>query len=187
MGLETVDGAASVAVALEKAWGLPQYVEIVDRVWRTDVSRDADFQRCFNRFFRVRRNAAWRAEFYDLFEREKREPEPSFERVVRELHGRTGGVEASFASKMVAVLDPDMPIWDGIVLGRLGLKPGMNPRAEDRLADAVGIHREICRWYEWYLQTDDAARNLALFDRVLPGYTLLSPTKKIDFLLWGGR
>lgn len=122
-----------------------------------------------------------------MFEREKREPEPSFERVSRELHDRAGGVEASFASKMVAALDPDMPIWDGIVLGRLGLKPRTGACAEDRLADTVGIHREICRWYEWYLQADDAVRNLALFDRVLPGYASLSPTKKIDFLLWGGR
>lgn len=184
---ETVDGALSVASALEKAWRLPLYAEVVEQAWQIDVSLDARFQRQFNRFFVVRRNATWREEYYAMFEREKREAAPNFERVVRELYGRTGSIEASFASKMVAVLDPNMPIWDSIVLKRLGLKPRMHASAEVRLTDATRVYGEICQWYERYLPTRDAAENLALFDRMLPKYASFTPTKKIDFLLWGAQ
>lgn len=183
----TIDGAASVATALEAAWGIAGYAEVMRRVREVDVSADEPFQRLYNRFYVVRRNAAWRAAYYGLFEREKRGGEPDFGRVVRALHELTGNVEASFASKMVSTLDPSMPIWDSIVLRRLGLRPTSSADPETRLADAVTVYGEIRAWYEGYLPTDDAARNLELFDGLLPAYAWLTPTKKIDFLLWGAR
>lgn len=183
----TVDGAASVAKALETAWGLEGYAEVMRLVREVDVSADEPFQRLYNRFYVVRRNAAWRAAYYELFEAEKRAGAPDFERVIRALHERTGNIEASFASKMVSTLDPGMPIWDSIVLRRLGLKPTSSSDPERRLADAVEVYGEIRAWYEGYLPTDDAARNIELFDSLVPAYAWLTPTKKIDFLLWGAR
>lgn len=183
----TIDGAASVATALETAWGLEGYAEVMPLVREVDVSADERFQRLYNRFYVIRRNADWRAAYYGLFEETKREGDPDFERVIRALHERTGNIEASFASKMISTLDPDMPIWDSIVLRRLGLRPMSSSDPEARLADAVAVYGEIRAWYEGYLPTADAARNIRLFDGLVPAYTWLSPTKKIDFLLWGAR
>lgn len=150
------------------------------------MSSDAEFQRLYNRFYRVRRNAEWQAVYYEIMQREKASTDLSFEDVLREMHERTGNVEAFFTSKMIATLDPDRPIWDSIVLERLGLKlKGTTPQA--KLENAAGVYESIAGWYADYLATEDAARNIALFDELLPDYAWLTPVKKVDFLFWSSR
>ena len=153
---------------------------------RTPASCDSDFQRLYNRFYRVRRNAEWQAVYYEIMQREKTSAVLSFEDILREMHERTGNVEASFTSKMIATLDPGRPIWDSIVLERLGLKlKGTTVQA--KLVNAIGVYESIVGWYADYLAAEDAARNIALFDELLPDYAWLTPVKKVDFLLWSGR
>ena len=41
---------------------------IIEHVRKVDVSADLDFQRTYNGFYRIRRNAEWRADYYSLFE-----------------------------------------------------------------------------------------------------------------------
>lgn len=182
----TIDGHAAVQSSLARAWGLDDYAQIQRRVRETDVSTDAGFQRLHNRFYRVRRNSEWQGHYYAIMEREKASQAPSFPDLLREMHERTGNVEASFTSKLVATLDPHMPIWDSLVLERLGLKlKGVKP--ETRLANAVDVYEQIVNWYEGYIVTDDAEKNLRLFDELLPNYIWLTDVKKIDFLLWSLR
>lgn len=85
--------------------GLAKYMSLQARLHDTNVATDRDFQRAFNGFYRVRRSAAWQQKFYALMEREKRKPR-GFEAVLRELHGKLERVEASFASKLAATVDP---------------------------------------------------------------------------------
>lgn len=70
------------------------------------------------------------------------------------MHELTGNVEASFASKMIATLHPDKPIWDSLVLARLGLMfKGMTAQA--KLENAVEVYGQVVSWYETYLATED--------------------------------
>ena len=184
--LTTIDGRAVIQSSLARAWGLDGYAQIQREVCETDVSSDAAFQRLYNRFYRVRRNAEWQAVYYEIMQREKASAGLSFGEILREMHERTGNVEASFTSKMIATLDPGRPIWDSIVLERLGLKLG-GTTAQERLENAVGVYESIMGWYADYLATDDAARNIALLDELLPDYSWLTPVKKVDFLLWSSR
>ena len=187
MGMPTsIDGHAAIQSSLARAWGLDGYAQIQQAACETDVSSDADFQRLYNRFYRVRRNAEWQSAYYEIMQREKASADLSFEDVLREMHGRTGNVEASFMSKMIATLDPNRPIWDSIVLEKLGLKL-RGTTAQAKLANAVGVYESIVGWYADYLATEDAARNIALFDELLPDYAWLTPVKKADFLLWSSR
>ena len=119
-------------------------------------------------------------------QREKASQILSFANTLCEMHGRTGNVEASFTSKMIATLDPNRPIWDSIVLERLGLRL-KGTTAKAKLENAVGVYESIEGWYADYLATEDAARNIALFDVLLPDYAWLTPVKKVDFLLWSSR
>lgn len=48
-------------------------------------------------------------------------------------------------------------------------------------------HDRIVRWYEDYLTTDEARENTSEFDRLLPDYSWVNDTKKIDCLLWSKR
>ena len=150
------------------------------------MSSDAAFQRPYNRFYRVRRNAEWQSAYYEIMQREKVSAVLSFEDILREMHERTGSVEASFTSKMIATLDPDRPIWDSVVLERLGLRL-RGTTAQAKLENAVGVYESIVGWYADYLATEDAARNIALFDELLPDYSWLTSVKKVDFLLWSSR
>lgn len=166
--------------------GLEGYASIQRTVRETDVSFDADFRRLYNRFYRMRRNAAWQSSYYAIMEREKADPSTAFGDVLREMHELTGNAEASFASKMIATLHPDKPIWDSLVLARLGLRlKGTTVQA--KLENAVEVHGEIVSWYENYLAMEDAEKNIRLFDELLPDCAWLTPVKKVGFLLWSER
>ena len=182
----TIDGRAAIQSSLVRSWGLEGYARIQRTVRETDVSSDADFQRFYNRFYRVRRNAEWQARYYAIMEREKVNPSTAFGDVLREMHELTGNVEASFTSKMIATLHPDRPIWDSLVLARLGLRL-KGTTAQAKLENAVDVYGKIVSWYETYLATGDAEKNIRLFDELLPGYAWLTPVKKVDFLLWSER
>ena len=182
----TIDGRTAIQSSLVRTWGLEGYARIQRTVRETDVSSDADFQRLYNRFYRVRRNAEWQSSYYAIMEREKSRPSTAFGDVLREMNELTGNVEASFTSKMIATLHPDRPIWDSLVLARLGLRL-KGTRAQAKLENAVEVYDEIVSWYETYLATEDAERNIRLFDEILPDYAWLTPVKKVDFLLWSER
>lgn len=182
----TIDGRAAIQSSLVRAWGLGGYARIQRTVRETDVSSDADFQRFYNRFYRVRRNAEWQSSYYAIMEREKATPSMAFEDVLREMNELTGNVEASFTSKMIATLHPDRPIWDSLVLARLGLRL-KGTTAQAKLENAVEVYGKIVSWYETYLATEDAEKNIRLFNELLPDYAWLTPVKKVDFLLWSER
>ena len=170
---------------LARSLGLDKYADIMEATWKNDVSSDIVFQHAFNAFYRVRRNAEWRENYYKLFERAKKE-HYSFADVIGCLYVETGNIEASFSSKMIATIDPDKPIWDQYVLQNLGLElKGKNPR--ERVEKAIQIYDRIETWYRDYLATEEARKNIEEFDRWLPSYRWIPDIKKIDYLLWSRR
>lgn len=100
---------------LASSMGLDKYQFIMERVKKTDLSTDADFQRTFNGFYIVRRNEKWRRIYYEYFEGVKAGT-PTFESILTYLYECTGNIEPSFSSKMLATIFPDKPIWDRYVL-----------------------------------------------------------------------
>ena len=94
---------AAIQQRLALGFGLDRYAAIMRRFPNVDVSKDRDCQRLFNGFYRVRRNETWRDAFYALFQR-VRDARPTFEDILTALYDKTGRVEASFASKMLATL-----------------------------------------------------------------------------------
>ena len=176
---------AAIQQRLALGFGLDRYAAIMRRFPNVDVSKDRDFQRLFNGFYRVRRNETWRDAFYALFQR-VRDARPTFEEIVTALYDKTGRVEASFASKMLATLDADKPIWDKYALINLGIAvPDKNKDAP--LTGIADAYDQIEGWYASYLTTPNARRCVRSFDRLMPDYSWISATKKIDFYLWSMR
>lgn len=154
-----------------------------DIMQMADAPQNSEFQRKYDAFYRVRRNETWRSEYFSIMADFRNRNNPSFGEILLRLHLSTGQIEASFASKMLATLDADMPIWDSNVLKVLNLKlTGKTP--ELKMSNAVVLYDRICRWYKTFLQTDMAKNWLDLFDRNFPEFYTMSPTKKIDFILW---
>ena len=180
-----IDVKTVIEGRLAESMGFEKYRYIMENVRKTDVSKDADFQRTFNGFYRVRRDEDWRTKYYRLFE-EVKESRPTFETILRSLNELTGTIETSFSSKMLATLDADMPIWDKYVAGNLELELTGKTK-EEKLACAVEQHAHMVEWYRDFLKSDNGKECIAEFDRIMPGYTWMSEVKKIDFFLWSMR
>ena len=173
-----LDEAMAKLKTLEK--DIRRYFEVMRMAETPEIP---EFRKKFNAFYRVRRDEAWRSEFYQLMEDFRKKDDPYFGEVLLRLHQRTGQIEPSFASKMLATLNADMPIWDSNILRVLHLKlTGTTP--ELKLSNAVVLYDKIRRWYQDFLQTETARGILQRFDREFPEFTDMSPTKKIDFVLW---
>lgn len=165
---------------LASSLGLDRYKEIMNG----DPS-SPEFQRLFNGYYRIRRNAEWREIYYALFMM-AREEQYTFAQIITSLYKATGNVEASFSSKMLATIDPSKPIWDQYVLQNLGLEL-TGKTQEEKLKNAIMLYDEILRWYNEYLLSDEAKKNIQEFNRWLPQYSWVSDVKKIDCLLWSKR
>ena len=180
-----IDAKKIIETRIAESMGFDKYQIIMKLVRKTDVSADPDFQRAFNGFYRVRRNAEWRKAYYDLFESVK-DSEPTFEFIIRSLYEKTGNIEASFSSKMLATINADMPIWDRYVVQNLCLNMKGKTK-EDQLNCAVDLYDQMVSWYDNFLQTENGKNCIEEFDRTLPGYIWMSDVKKIDFYLWSMR
>ena len=180
-----IDSKKVIEARIAESMGFDKYKQIMETVRKTNVSTDLDFQRIFNAFYRVRRNAEWRKTYYDLFETSKNST-PSFESIIRTMYEATGNIEASFSSKMLATINPEMPIWDRYVVQNLCLEMRGKTK-EDHLKCAVDLYNKMISWYEGFLQTENGRDCIAEFDRILPGYVWMSDVKKIDFYLWSIR
>ena len=180
------DIRASIELMKENYTELEQYTNIMEKANDVDISADVNFQRKFNYFYKVRRNSEWRATFYSLFEECKSVTPLTFEYVLRTLYERTGTMEMSFSSKLLATLNPDMPIWDSIVLSRLNLSPSAAGSNEKRLDSNIKKYQEIVDWYQDFLKTSKAQEFLSAFDSAFPEFAAITAVKKIDFWLWGG-
>jgi len=167
------------------AKGLTQYCWLQAALPTTNVASDRTFQTAFNGFYRVRRNREWQTAFYRLLE-EQKSRRPPFAEVLEALHITTGKVEASFASKLVASVDPDKPVIDDFVLQNLGLRLLRTGPADRRRARAVEIHDRIGQVFADYLETDIGRHLISRFEQSYPNRQL-TRIKMLDLVLWQAR
>lgn len=178
--LAKVENALNTLAA--RAYDIGRYFVTIDQVGNC---RSRDYQRNYNRFYRVRRGAEWQSVYYEILLREYGN-KPSFAQVITEMYERTGNIEPSFSSKLVATLDTDKPVWDKYVLTNLGKKlTGTNK--EVRLKNAISLYQDIEEWYRAFLLTEEGKQWISLFDEKLIEFFDLSATKKIDLILWSMR
>lgn len=162
--------------------GIEKYNWLMKRVHEVDISADAEFQKFFNGFYRMRqRPASFYQSYYVYLESNKTNHELTFEDVVTHLYKETGAIHASFGSKLLATVNPDMPIWDKFVLQNLGLRAPY-VYEKDRLQKIIYLYQKICSWY----QSEEAQKKLETFNELFPD-TDISDVKKIDFILWATR
>ncbi len=167
------------------AVGLAKYEWLQKALRGTNVSNNRQFQRRFNGFYRVRRDSDWQKAFYELLEREKAQPRP-FAAMLHELHDRTGRIEASYASKLLATVDPRYPVIDAIVLDNVGLRLKRHGPESERLEAAAAVHRELERLFAGWLAAEPGQYLEAQFRRCYP-QAQVTPVKMLDLVLWQTR
>ena len=162
--------------------GLAKYQWIMRRVSETDVSSDAEFQKFYNGFYRMRqRPTDFYKTYFAFLEQNKDNSDLTFEEILPHLYEKTGSIHASFSSKLLATVNPDMPIWDKFVLQNLGLRTPYYYE-KDRIQKTVQLYQRICDWYE----SEQATEKLQVFNELFPNVDI-SNVKKIDFILWATR
>lgn len=137
-----------------------------------------DFQRKYKGFYRVRRGPDWCGPYFALMESARRD-KLDFEAVLLRMAKQLGRIEASFASKLVATIDPRKPVIDRYVLKSFGLQL---PRysSELRKEEIVSLYKQLGNEYK---RLKLGAYIQKRFDEAFPmsGITAL---KKIDLVLW---
>lgn len=187
-----LDSNEVISDCLETAFSLREYTEIMKCVNQEAFVATSEFRKLFNGFYRVRQKSAiWYDLYYELMEKQRKDNK-SFEELLHLLYDAGGCLDVSFVSKLMATVDPELPIWDQYVIKNLGLKSkwetNRSSNVENRILIATEIYAEIRQWYRDFINSTEGIACLVEFDRALPKYRdLLTNVKKIDYLLWSKR
>lgn len=171
--------------AIIRFLALDKYNYIRKSINTCDVSSDTEFQKTFNAFYRVRRDNEWRKIFYTYFESIKNQKDITFEEIVNNMFKKTGNIEASFCSKLLSIINPDMPIWDQFVLLYLELKVRGRTK-EEKLKDTIRVYDQIIEEEKKKLKEKSIQQSIREFREFFSEYNL-SDMKILDYILWNSR
>jgi len=163
--------------------GLRKYVSIQREFPQVDVRHNVFFRKAFNGFYRVRRSEEWQTAFFRLLE-EGKTRRITFGEALDQLHGLSGCQEASFASKLVATLNPNLPVIDSVVLRNIG---GRIPTAgsKERRLRTLGLYERMGLCFEEFLRTATGRYLVAEFRNRYGDQ--VTETKMVDLVLWQKR
>ncbi len=175
-----IDPVQILNTCLAEAIGLTDYCWIRRNL---DKCATDEFRARYSSFFRLRREESWKGKYFRYLGNARREG-CDFASTLQYLYGLEGKVEASFASKLVAVIDPSKPIWDSIVLRYFGLAPkATTPTA--KLDEALGLYAELQKRYAELLASESGLNAIAVFNKTFPEYAAeVSDIKKLDCFIW---
>lgn len=98
------------------------------------------------------------------------------------MNGATGRIEASFASKLVATLDPSKPVIDKFVLGNFELRLPTRTVA-NREERTIELYQQLCLKYCGFMKGPVGTMIRKMFDEKYPNANI-THLKKIDLVLW---
>ena len=101
------------------------------------------------------------------------------------LHRTTGRYEASFASKLLATIDPNMPVIDSIVLRNLNLRLPASS-SKQRIARIQELHSTLVACFKEFLTTETGRHLVERFRHEYPSANI-TEIKMLDLVLWQTR
>jgi len=166
--------------------GLIQYVWIQSELLKRDISKDEEFQKKFNYFYKItpHRNKDWQNQFYNLLQVSK-QTQISFMEILCDLYKKTGKLEASFASKLKATISPDMPVIDSIVLKNLKLKLPYSYQKE-RSSKINEVYQTLISETSEFLKSENGKYLTSQFIEKYPE-AKITKEKILDLVLWQTR
>ena len=169
---------------------LDKYHYLQSSILTCEVDEDPRYRTAFIGFYTM----AWKSpEWYNMFflilEREKRNRAISFRSVLEEIFDKAGRVrvEASFCSKLIATINPDLPVWDKHVLANVCQTRPSDKDPMDRLNRCIDVYSCIKTWSEQAIQEECFEKWRRLFDDSFPQFQHFTDIKKLDLFLWQYR
>ena len=174
---------------------LSTYQYLQDSLLDYDVSTDEKYRKAFKSFYVVRRDEKWCDMFFLILQQEKDKHEISFRSILEEVFNeaqaqkfeKTIRVESSYCSKLVATINPNLPVWDKYVLDSLGLKRPSDKDSMDRLDSCVKVYSDIKKWSSDKIRKSCFEEWRRLFDDSFPQFKHFTDIKKLDLFLWQYR
>lgn len=169
---------------------LRRYVSLQGGLAARDVGCDREYQRIFKGFYKMgRRDEAWYDYYFGLLQASKLDKSITFGQVLERIYADREQVEASFSSKLVATIRPQLPVYDKHVRDNLSLEiPPTHWPAGKRLAAMLGMYQELEAKVAALVRDPIFAATLRpAFDAHHPAYAHISDVKKLDLLLWQHR
>ncbi len=132
------------------------YLRIRSRLPVTNVSKDQDFQREYRQYWAMnaaRLQNSFYNHYFQVMEEYKGEDEVEIENILQRLHEhptRSDGkrsLQFSFASKMLHVISPEMPVYDSMVSQFYFLPDISSEKLENRLCLALKSYEFLIREY----------------------------------------
>ena len=126
----------------------------------------------------------WRKEFYTLLQK-NRMSAVDFGDILMELHKKVGSMEPSFSSKLVATINPEMPVIDSIVLKNLGWRLPYTYR-RDRHLEIIELYKNLIAEFSRFLKTENGQYLIMEFVKMY-SHAEITKTKMLDLILWQTR
>ena len=151
-----------------------------------------DFKRKFAHFYKVNlgiKNKDDKKYFFILLKDSLKINNDNYSDVLDKLSKKTGRNEMSFASKIVATVNPDLPVIDKIVLRHLLISRPSYSNLIYRKEKSVSIFKEIEAAYNEFLNTTKGKKLIHTFNSRIKQQRNFKITniKKLDFILWQTR
>lgn len=150
-----------------------------------DLSKEDLFQKRFKGFYRMgRRSEEYYKDYFRLFEQMREGKKLTIGEVLNKLYLSEKRKELSFASKMLATIDPKLPVWDSNVRNLLNNKYKTNfKQSYKEISECVAAYNQLCNWYKIFLKSPEAKVLILEFDAHFPNQKI-TIMKKIDFIFW---
>lgn len=162
---------------------IEQYSRTRNELLTCDVSTNQEYRDNFAQFYRLgRRTQGWKDHYFSLLEQSKHDPATNFAYTLAQLKQLTKRVEPSFASKLVATIDPQQPVIDSVVLGVLGYKQPYYKHS-DRCGELVKLHQVLANRLQSMIADARFAALSQQFRLRYPDHSI-TDVKVLDFMLW---
>ncbi len=165
---------------------LDAYKLTQDQLHKVDVSKDERYQKTYTGFYvlRLPTTESYKGHF-SLLESSKSNGSVGISEIINSLHNVTGRIEASFSSKIVATINPNIAPLDSVVLGHLGLTLPKSYES-NRLEKCITTHSSLIEKMG-ALVTDDRFKKIKQeFSTRHPNYKF-TDAKILDLVLWQYR
>ena len=182
--LESIDIAVISQTLPQIQSGIDKYIKVINHLHLCDVSKSMDYQKLYNGYYRMRQRKQDYYQIYFEYLEANKNKDINFVDVLTYINTATGRFEPSFASKLLATIDTDSPVWDSVVLKNLSIIP---PRScqKDRMYATVKTYMTLLEWYGNYFKTQNAVDVLNLFNSIYPQFAQsVTAVKKVEFALW---
>lgn len=170
--------------AMDEDW-LGTYSCLQKRLQKTSVATDLSYQSTYGDFYRFRRIDG--PSYFRILQREKLNRSVCFDDVLRELSPER--VQLSFASKLVATVNPDKPVYDSHVrevFATHGIRFGTyhGKKMEKKLEKAIENYRLLVDTTRALVENPDFANLRDSFDKRFHDFRDFTDIKKLDAYMW---